>query len=154
MPGIYFFQSTFFHRVCVHKKWGLTRRPQSWLTTSGRSGVGSRTVRNRGATPKCHHSCKTAEHKGLITEICTPRPPDNENRAAFDWLLLERRSASCPALCYVGFTMSVELQIPQLLAGIRVHVWVAVWEITPGQPCCHPATLLLIRPLVVGLVRR
>lgn len=34
--------------------------------TSGRSSAGSRTVRNRGATPKCHHSCKTAEHKAKL----------------------------------------------------------------------------------------
>lgn len=101
-----FFPSTFFQCPCVHKKWGLTHRPQSWLTTSGRTSFGSRTVRNRGATPKCHHSCKTAEHKSQITEICTLRPPDNENRAAFEWLLPEECSGSCPALCFVGFTMS------------------------------------------------
>lgn len=82
LPGIYLFKSIFF--LCVHKEWGLTHRPQSWLPTSGRTSVGSETVRNRGATPKCHHSCKTAEYKSLITEICTPRPPYNENRAAFD----------------------------------------------------------------------
>lgn len=112
----FFSKSTFFQCSCVHKEWGLTHRPQSWLTTSGRSSVGSKTVRNRGATPKCHHSCKTAEHKSQITEICTPRPPDNENRVAFEWLLPEECSGSCPALCFVGFTMSKKLQIPQLLA--------------------------------------
>lgn len=67
--------------ACVHKRWGLTRRPQSWLATSGRSSLGSGTVRNRGATPKCHHSCKTAEHKSQITEICTPRPRGREKGA-------------------------------------------------------------------------
>lgn len=141
----FFFKSTFFQYACVHKKWGLTYRPQSWLTTSGRSSVGSKTVRNRGATPKCHHSCKTAEHKSQITEICTPRPPNNENRAAFEWLLPEECSGSCPALCFVGFTMSKELQIPQLLADIRVHVWVVVWEFILGQPRCYHAMLLLIK---------
>lgn len=148
----FFFRSTFFQCACVHKKWGLTHRPQSWLTTSGRSSVGSETVRNRGATPKCHHSCKTAEHKSQITEICTLRPPDNENRAAFEWLLPELCSGSCPALCFVGFTMSKELQIPQLLADIRVHVWVVVWEFILGQLCYYHAMLLLIKLMCCSLV--
>lgn len=149
LPGFFFFfffESTFFQCACVHKKWGLTHRPQSWLTTSGRSSVGSKTVRNRGATPKCHHSCKTAEHKSQITEICTPRPPNNENRAVFEWLLPEECSGSCPALCFVGFTMNKELQIPQLLADIRVHVWVAVWKFILGQPRYYCAMLLPIKP--------
>lgn len=144
---IFFSKSTFFHCACVHKKWGLTHRPQSWLTTSGQSSVGSETVRNRGATPKCHHSCKTAEHKSQITEICTPRPPDNENRAAFEWLLPERRSGSRPALCFVGFTTSEELQILQLLAELSVHVWAAAWERTRGR--CYRATLPLLGPDVL-----
>lgn len=75
--------------ACVHKRWGLTRRPQSWLATSGRSSLGSGTVRNRGATPKCHHSCKTAEHKSQITEICTPRPRGREKRAGV-WVAAAR----------------------------------------------------------------
>lgn len=45
----------------------------------------------------------------------------------------------------MGFTMSKELQIPQLLAGIRVHVWVVVWEFILGQSGYH-AMLLLIKP--------
>lgn len=92
-PVVYLFKSSFFHRARVHKKWGLTHRPPSWLTTSGQTSVGSKIVRNRGATPKCHHSCKTAEHKGQITEICTLRLPDNENRGTLEWLLPEPRSA-------------------------------------------------------------
>lgn len=143
--NFFFFKSTFFQCACVHKKWGLTHRPQSWQTTSGRSSVGSKTVRNRGATPKCHHSCKTAEHKSQITEICTPRPPDNENRAVFEWLLPEERCGSHPALCFVGFTMSKELQIPQLLADFRVQ-WVVMWEFIRGQPRYYHAMLLLIKP--------
>lgn len=93
----------FFESACVHKKWGLTHRPQSWLTTSGRSSFGSKTVRNRGATPKCHHSCKTAEHKSQITEICTLRPLDHENRACL--------SGCCPSTAvevvphYVGWDL-------------------------------------------------
>lgn len=54
-------------------------------------------------------------------------------------------SGSGPALCSLGFTMSEELQIPQLLADIRVHVWVSVWELVQGQPHYY-AMLLLIKP--------
>ena len=42
--------------------------------------------------------------------------------------------------------MSKDLQIPQLLADIRVHVWVVVWEFILGQPHYYHAMLLLIRP--------
>lgn len=38
-------------------------------------------MRNRGATSECEHSCTTVEYKRPITEICSPRPPCNENRA-------------------------------------------------------------------------
>lgn len=85
LPGVYLFKSTFFQCACVHKKRGLTHSPSSWLTTSGQSSVGRKIVRNRGATPKCHHSCKTAEHKSQITEICIPKLPDKENRGTFEW---------------------------------------------------------------------
>lgn len=104
--NFFFSKSTFFQCACVQKKCGLTHRPRSWLTTSSRTSVGSKTVRNRGATPKCHHSCKTAEHKSRITEICTLRPLCNENRAR---LLPEEWSGSCPALCFTRFTMNREL---------------------------------------------
>lgn len=68
------------------------------------SSTGSGTVRNRGATPKCQHSCRTAEHKSLITEICSQRPPDSENRAAFDWPLPESSSVTCSPISDVRFT--------------------------------------------------
>ncbi|KAL1249973.1 hypothetical protein QQF64_020978 [Cirrhinus molitorella] len=74
------------------------------------SSIGSGTVRNRGATPKCQHSCRTAEHKSLITEICSRRPPDSENRAAFDWPLPESGSVTCPPISDVRFTAREELQ--------------------------------------------
>lgn len=129
LPGIiFFFKSSFLQCSCVHKKWGLTHRPQCWPTTSGRRSVGSETVRNRGATPKCHHSCKTAEHKSQITEICNPRPPDNENRASFEWPLPAERSVSCPVLYFVGFTMSKKRRIPQLPADVRELVFVVESE--------------------------
>lgn len=121
---------------------GLTHGPQSWQPTSGRSSVGSETVRNRGATPKCHHSCKTAEHKSQITEICSPRPTDNENRAAFERLL--QWKLSC--VMFRGIYYEQELQIPQLLADIRLHVWVVVWKFILSQPGYYCAMLLLIQP--------
>lgn len=42
--------------------------------------------------------------------------------------------------------MSKELQIPQLLADIRQHVWVVVWEFILGQHRYYRAMLLLIKP--------
>lgn len=45
----------------------------------------------------------------------------------------------------MGFTMSKELQIPQLLADIRVHVWVVVRKFILGQPRYYRAMLLLIK---------
>lgn len=74
------------------------------------SSIGRGTVRNRGATPKCQHSCRTAEHKSLITEICSRRPPDSENRAAFDSTLPESGSVTCPPISDVRFTVRKELQ--------------------------------------------
>lgn len=137
LPGVYFFKSTFFQCGCVHKKWGLTRRPPSWLTTSGRSSVGSKIVRNRGATPKCHHSCKTAEHKSQITEICTPRPPDNENRGAFERLLPENGQWKLSCVMFHG--TYYEQETPDSTAAGRHQcgaALVAVWEFILSQPHC------------------
>lgn len=75
------------------------------------SGVGSETVRNRGATPKCHHSCKTAEHKSQITEICSTRPPVPENRAGLrgdcpsvQW----KESCRMSTMSWVGLKLHLE----------------------------------------------
>lgn len=149
LPGVvfFFFKSTFSQCSCVHKKWGLTHRPQSWLATSGRSSVGSEIVRNRGATPKCHHSCKTAEHRSQITEICTPRPPNNENRGTFEWLLQWKLS------CIMFRGIYHEQETPDSTAAGRHHsaASVAVWEFTLLQPHYYCAMLLCMKPGAQGM---
>lgn len=143
----FFFKSTFSQCSCVHKKWGLTHRPQSWLATSGQSSVGSEIVRNRGATPKCHHSCKTAEHRSQITEICTPRPPNNENRGTFEWLLQWKLS------CIMFRGIYHEQETPDSTAAGRHHsaASVAVWEFTLLQPHYYCAMLLCMKPGAQGM---
>ncbi len=93
------------------------------------SSIGSGTVRNRGATPKCQHSCRTAEHKSLITEICSRRPPDSENRAAFDWPLPESGSVTCPPISDVRFTAHKELQDSTAAVWHQpARAWVCLWR--------------------------
>lgn len=109
--------------ACVHKRWGLTRGPQSWPATSGRSSLGSGTVRNRGATPKCHHSCKTAEHKSQITEICTPRPRGCEKKELGDWVAAARWKWS-----HVVFAGIYPAQEPPDSTAAGRHQWDVLWE--------------------------
>lgn len=114
------------HLLCVHKKWGLTHRPQPWLRTSGPSGVGSKTVRNRGATPKCHHSCKTAEHKSHITEICTTRPPVPENTASL--------KGDCPPVLWKESCIMSAISKPGWLKELQLDL----------EPCQSTAWSLLL----------
>lgn len=56
----------------------------------------------------------------------------------FEWLLPEERGGSGPTLCLLGFTRHKDLQIPQLLADISVHVWEVLWEFAVDQLAIVP----------------
>lgn len=51
-----------------------------------------------------------------------------------EWLLPEECGGSGPTSCLLGFTRRKDLQIPQLLADISVHMWEVLWEFAVGEP--------------------
>lgn len=125
----------------VHKEWGLTDLTLGCWPAARR--LGKKSVRNKGATPKCHHSCKTAEQKG--TNYKNMHPEATAQRIQRHILLSPAQNLQCKLFSVKqrGIFNSSELgHSPQECAWYTNKAQLVV--LTPGCLCRdnHKSTLI------------
>lgn len=119
-PTVFISKSTISQYACVHKEWGLTADLRLGRRPVAGAALAERSWETGGRHPNVITAAKLLSTKRQITEICTPRLPDNENRGAFEQLLHELRSAVEVVLHYVLWDSP---QKPQLLADFKQQHW-------------------------------
>lgn len=118
LPGVFFFSKAPSLSVHVYIRSGgwHTDLSLGWRPVAG-AALAARSWETGGRHPNVITAAKLLSIEAKLQKYVPRGLPTMKTEAHLSGCC----SGSCPALCFVGFTMSKKLQIPQLLADITVQ---------------------------------